>query len=237
MNIVLLEPEEVAAAGLVEITGRRARHVAAVLRKSVGDPLRVGVIGGSIGRASIVAISNEAVTLACCFGEQPPPPHPATLVLALPRPPVLRRVLAHCAAIGVKRIVVLHTARVEKSYWHSPALDEARVREQLVAGLEQGVDTVLPTISFARRLRPFVEDELAPLAAGAPIFLADPAAERACPADLGSPCVVIVGPEGGFVPFERELLQGNEAVPIGLGHRVLRVETAVAALLMRLAVV
>lgn len=40
----------------------------------------------------------------------------------LPLPPVLRQLLQHVTAIGVERIVLCQSARVEKSYWNSLAL-------------------------------------------------------------------------------------------------------------------
>ena len=41
----------------------------------------------------------------------------------------------------------------------------------------------------------------------------------------------MVGPEGGFVPFELELAQANGARPVHLGERTLSVDTALSATL------
>jgi RsmE family RNA methyltransferase len=108
------------------------------------------------------------------------------------------------------------------------------MREQLCLGLEQAGDTVLPELELHRRFRPLVEDVLARMAEGALRLVADPSATTACPVDVARPVVLVVGPEGGLVPFELELLANSGFSPIGLGPRVLRVEAAVVALLARL---
>ena len=59
----------------------------------------------------------------------PPPKIPLTVVLALPRPKVLNRILLDLTSLGVSRIVLLNSWRVEKSYWSSPALDESALLE------------------------------------------------------------------------------------------------------------
>src|SRR5439155_24423444 len=83
---------------------------------------------------------------------------PLTLVLALPRPKVLNRVIAGAVSLGVKRIFLINAWRVEKSYWKSPRLDH--LHDQAILGLEQAKDTILPQIDTRRLFRPFVEDEL-----------------------------------------------------------------------------
>jgi RsmE family RNA methyltransferase len=234
LNVVLLDPAELDAAGEVELDGRRSDHVRSVLGKGEGDTLRVGVVGGELGEAEIYSIENHRLRLRCRFGVAPPPKRPRTLVLALPRPPVLRRTLQHATAMGVARIVLLHTRRVEKSYWQSPALRDAAVREQLLLGLEQAVDTVLPEIERAQRFRPFVEDRLPTIVGDGLALVADPSASTPCPVDVAGDVTLVVGPEGGLLPHELDLLRAAGCTPVGLGPRVLRVETAVVALLARL---
>lgn len=232
MNLLLLEPGELADDGRAEIDGRRALHVRAILGKTAGDRIKIGVIGGRVGMAELREDHGDRIVLACVLDRDPPPPSAVTLVLALPRPPVLRRVLQHVATAGVKTIALVASARVEKSYWSSPALAEAELRAQLVLGLEQAGDTILPKISLHRRFRPFVEDELARWPIARRLF-ADVGAPP-CPCDVAGPTVVLVGPEGGWVPFEVELLAATGCVAVGLGSRPLRVEAAVSAVLGRL---
>lgn len=233
MNVVLMRAEQLDDEGRARLEGATAEHVRTILHKQVGDTLKVGRIGGQLGEATVVAADDTGFTIACRFDRDPPRKSGIQLVLALPRPPVLRRVLQHATAMGVTRIVLVNAARVEKSYWGSPALAPAAIEEQLLLGLAQAGDTVLPSVEQRQRLRPFVEDELA-TGAIATRLVADPSAQRACPTDLDAPAVLAVGPEGGWVPFELELMAQAGFDAIGIGPRILRVETAVVALLARL---
>jgi RsmE family RNA methyltransferase len=84
------------------------------------------------------------------------------------------------------------------------------------------------------RFRPFVEDELSGLTAGSLCLVAHPDSAQPCPGNLAGPFTLAIGPEGGFIPFEIDLLSRQGFRPVHLGPRPLRVETAVPALLGRL---
>jgi RsmE family RNA methyltransferase len=149
------------------------------------------------------------------------------LVLALPRPKALRRVLAASASMGVDRLVLLAAARVEKSYLSSPVLRPDRIRKHLLDGLEQAQDTVLPEVHLEPRFRPFVEDRMDALLGPGERWLLHPGEEGPrTPSDDGR-LALAIGPEGGWVPFERDLLQARGFRPLGFGARTLRTETVV----------
>ncbi len=235
MNVVLLDPAEVRPDGGASLQGRRAEHVAKVLGKAPGDTLAVGVRGGKLGSAQVVSSTKQALELAACvFDRDPPPKRPITLVLALPRPPVFRRLLQHVTALGIERLVLLHTRRVEKSYWMSPSLEPEAIDAQLQLGLEQAVDTVVPHVERARGFKAFVDERLPELATIARLLVAHPGPFPPCPVDLSGPVALLVGPEGGFIPYEIERLTDAGAQGVSLGPRILRVETATLALLGRL---
>lgn len=233
MNLILVEPHEVDG-DRATVSGRRARHIALIHRASAGKTLRIGIVGGAIGTGVVIRADTESAVLELGLDDAPPPPLACTLVLALPRPKVLRRVLAAAASFGIKRIVLTGAQRVEKSYWQSPSLAEGAVREELLCGLEQGCDTILPVVEMRRRLRPFVEDELAGAPAGTLALVAHPGAGEPCPRADGMPVTLVVGPEGGFVDFELDLLRAAGLKCVDLGNRPLRVEHALCALLGRL---
>lgn len=232
MNLLLIEDGEKLDGGLARVDGRKAEHLRTVLGKGVGDAVRVGELGGSIGRGVIERVEHGAAWIRYEVSEAPPPPLPLRLVLALPRPPMLRRILQHVTTLGVKQIVLMGTARVEKSFWGSHALRDDAVGEQLRLGLEQARDTVLPVVEQRRWFRPLVEDELAPWAGRKLVAEPEPGAVAAAWAPGRT--TVVVGPEGGLVPFELELLHAAGFEAVSLGERILRVETAVVALLARL---
>jgi RsmE family RNA methyltransferase len=156
----------------------------------------------------------------------------------MPRPKTLRKVLAGATAMGVKRIVVVNAARVEKSYFDSPLLHPAELREELALGLEQARDTAMPELLVRERFRPFVEDEAPVLWAAGRRLVAHPTVEQPIErCDLGdttTPAVVAIGPEGGWVPFELALFERLGFQPFTLGTRILRVETAVVTVLGQL---
>lgn len=235
MNLILLSPEDfLPGSARVRLAGRRLEHVRAVHRAAVGDELRVGLLGGRIGSGRVLVLGPDALEMEVRLDREPPAPLPVTLLLALPRPKVVRRVLRSATALGVKRVVLLNCFRVERSYWQSPFLSPAAVEGQLALGLEQACDTVSPVVELRRRFKPFVEDELPALAAGTLRLVAHPAAATPCPRGLAGPVTLAVGPEGGFIPYEVDLLRACGFEPVGLGERVLSVETAVPALLARL---
>lgn len=237
MNLILLAPEDIENDRLARIRDpRRLRHLREVHRACPGDRLILGVQGGGIGRGELLGLDAEAATFALEGLDQPPPPPlPVDLVLALPRPRMLARSLEHVTALGVKRITLLHTRRVEKSYWQSPELAPEKIHQHLVLGLEQARDTVLPEVTLERGFRPFIEDRLPDLLRGRRGLLAHPGMPAACPRGIETPAVLLVGPEGGFIPWEVEKLLAAGCEGVHLGPRILRVETAVIALLARLA--
>jgi RsmE family RNA methyltransferase len=226
MNLLLLRPGELSADGTARLTGRRLLHAREVLRLTRGDMLRVGVLDGLTGVAEVIHLDAQELVLRPLLTEPPPPRAGIDLLLAVPRPKALRKVLPAAAALGVGRVVLVNAARVEKSYFDSKALAPDAIRELLVLGLEQARDTRLPEVLVRERFRPFVEDELGGLWPAAARFVAHPAAEAA-PPPRPQPAVIAIGPEGGWVPFEIELLRAQRFSAFTLGPRTLRVEVAV----------
>ena len=233
MNLLLFAPQERDGDDLLTLRDRRHQHLLRTLRLQAGDELRVGELGGGIGRAEVLAINARSVRLRVRLDSDAPPPLPLTIVLALPRPKMLRRILRTLAETGVKQIHLINSYRVEKSYWQSPLLQPPALQDALLSGLEQGMDTIVPEVQLQRRFRPFAEDLLPSLCAERTALLADPAATEAYPASPRQPALLLIGPEGGFIPFERELLARAGARPVRLGDRVLRVETALQCALGR----
>jgi 16S rRNA (uracil1498-N3)-methyltransferase len=236
MNLILFDPEEIQHDRLACLRDpRRLRHLKEVHRARVGDVMTVGIRNGGIGRGELTLLSDDEARFTLDdIGTAPPTALPVHLVLALPRPRMLARSLEHVTALGVKEITLLHTRRVEKSYWQSPELDPAKIHEHLLLGLEQARDTVLPEVHLAKGFRPFVEDRLPALLTGRRGLLAHPGMPQPCPRGIDGPAVLLIGPEGGFIPYEVERLLEAGCTGIHLGPRILRVETAVVALLARL---
>jgi len=227
MNLLLLLPDELAPDGTARLTGARLRHLREVLGVGPGSTVRTGVLGGLVGTAEVLALTDAEAVLRTTL-DRPPPARPGVdLVLALPRPKALRRVLAASASLGVDRLFLVAAARVEKSYFSSPVLTPERMRKHLLDGLEQAQDTLPPEVHVEPRFRPFVEDRLDALLGLGERWLLHPGndgPERPSPEGR---LALAVGPEGGWVPFERTLLEARGFRPLGFGMRTLRTETIV----------
>lgn len=234
MNLLLLAPEDFTGAGRARLQGRRLAHVRLVHRAAQGDHLKVGLLGGRIGSGRVLRLDEDVMELDVELDQDPPPKLPIDLVLALPRPKVLNRAVAAAASLGVARIALVNAWKVEKAYWSSPRMEPANLRQQLVLGLEQARDTVLPELHLARLFRPFVEELLPDWSAGTEALLAHPGAAEPCPRGPLGRCVLAIGPEGGWIDAERESLRRAGFREVDLGPRILRVETALAALVGRL---
>lgn len=234
MNLILLFPEDLVDASRARLSGRRLKHVFEVHRANPGDQLAVGLLGGKIGTGTVTLIDRTVLEMDVRMDRDPPTALALTVVLALPRPKVLRRVLYSLSVLGAKRIILLNAARVEKSYWQSPFLAPEAISRQLVLGLEQSCDTLLPEVILRPKFKPFVEDELPEIMRGTLALAAHPRAGACCPRGIIGSVTLAIGPEGGFVPYEIEKLVSRGFAMVSLGERILNVETAIPALISRI---
>lgn len=235
MNCLLVEEEELdAGSGRVRIAGRRRRHAEEILRARPGDALQIGLIGGRLGRGEIEHLDAERLELRVRFDVDPPPKLGIDLVMALPRPPVFRRLLSTIASLGIPRLLVVGTARTEKSFWQSHVVEPEAIRDRLLLGLEQARDTRLPEVRLHRYFESLCDDVLPGWLRGRRALVAHPGAPEA-PRGPTGPTTLFVGPEGGILDYELERLRGLGFEPIGLGPRALRVEPVIPMLVGRLA--
>ena len=233
MNIVLLDPRQTEAEFWSISSTRQLEHLQQHLQIQVGDTLKVGIREGQRYLTEIVEISEKAVRLKPLQQETVPEKLPVTLIVALPRPKVLRRLIMDSVTLGVEKIILLHSYRVDKSYWQTPFLQQ--LNHYIELGLEQAGDTVAPKIELYKRFKPFVEDILPGLiSTDCPAYVAHPYAEQAMPFAIEHPCTIIIGPEGGFIPYEVDLLIKNGCQAVSLGNRIIRTETVIPYVLGRL---
>lgn len=242
MNCILLPESDIALPYAQINDPAQITHIHKVLNLQLGDTLKIGQLGGNLGTAIINEMTPNNIQLADVqLDTAPPPKLDVTVVLALPRPKVLRRLIMDMTALGVRDIVLINSYRTQKSYWQSPLL--ARLDEFVLEGLQQGVDTVAPRISMQKRFKPFVEDELASLITHDAIvahpyselsltqYLQRHALQSAPSTKAALPSVVCIGSEGGWINYEIELLAGQGCQAVHMGSRILRTEAAVNVLL------
>jgi RsmE family RNA methyltransferase len=235
MNIVLLEPNQITTTDNIwQIENQRQlQHLQQHIQLNCGDTLKVGVRNGQRYLTEVISVSEQQIRIRPIQVEAIPAKLPVHLILALPRPKVLRRIIMDAVTLGVERISLIHSYRVDKSYWQSPFLQQ--LNDYVTLGLEQAGDTITPEIQLYKRFKPFVEDVLPTFISDQkPAYVAHPYAEQQMPYAIQHACSLIVGPEGGFIPYEVDLLKKNGCQAMSLGNRILRTETAVSHILGRL---
>jgi 16S rRNA (uracil1498-N3)-methyltransferase len=234
MNRILLEQDEVGADGRACVTGRRAAHIVGVLKPAVGDSLRVGMVNGGAGMGEVLSVERGRVALACRFDEALPSPPRIDVLLAVPRPKVMRRLWSALASLGVGRIVLTNAEKVERNYFDTHWLEEETYRPLLIEGLEQSGDTRLPQVTVCRRLKPFVEDVLdREFQKGRRLICHPREAQPVGRINLSeAPRILLaIGPEGGWSDYEVDLFARYGFDCVSLGWRTLRTDVACIALI------
>ena len=235
MNWLLLEPDEVPPKGPVVLHGDQARHAREVLHAVPGQRLRLGIVDGPFGTGEVLGTDPDgSIRLRAEWYPAPPPRPRIDLLLAMPRPKVMRRLWPVLASLGVGRIFIANAWKVERGYFDTPALDPATIRAGLLEGLRQAGDTLLPEVTIHRRLRPLVEDVLPSLPSYANRWIAHPDASASTPLSSlpnSGRTLLAIGPEGGWIPDEVDLFRRHGFAPLSLGPRILRTDTACAVLL------
>ena len=234
MNLVLFEKTDFTREDRVTISGRRFEHLVSTNRIKPGDELNCGLLNDRMGTARVESVESTCCTMAVRLDRDPPPSVPLVLVMALPRPKAMSRIIQSVTSLGVKQIFLVNSWRVEKSYWKSPALAPEKLRQNMILGLEQARDTLLPTIRTARLFRRFVEQDLDAYSRNSLKIVAHPKTDRVCPAGVNRPVTLAVGPEGGWIDPEIGSFERQGFKVCTMGERILRVETAVPCLISRI---
>ena len=263
MNRILFEKDEIVD-GIATFGGARAEHVMNVLHGEVGQVLKTGEIDGPIGTSKIVNISGTGILPVqrekdtSSFGRtgETPVPHDGgcslcvtvrcrhdadsirpwvDLILAPPRPRVMKRLLPQLATMGVGRIFLVGAKKVEKDFWGATLLKEENYRPLLIDGLMQAGTSILPTLETRRNFRKFVKEELDGLWPEAKRIIAHPYdGNRTIEQSNNQTILLAVGPEGGWTDEEVALLEEHGFSRYSLGSRILRTDTATIALLAQL---
>lgn len=235
MNWLLLEPSDIPPDGPVVLRGEQARHAREVLHAAPGQRLRIGIVDGPLGIGEVLGADPDGSIRLRADWETAPPPRPRIdLLLAMPRPKVMRRLWPVLASLGVGHIFIANAWKVERGYFDTPALEPATIRSGLLEGLRQAGDTLRPEVTIHRRLRPLVEDVLPALPPYTSRWIAHPDSSTSTPlASLVSSnrTLLAIGPEGGWIPDEVDLFRRHGFAPLSLGPRILRTDTACAVLL------
>lgn len=252
MNRILFAKNEMVD-GRAVFSDERAEHVLNVLHGTVGKVLKTGEIDGLAGTSTIVEIRNlherepgsaqrgngllaGEIVVECNHSEKSAEPW-IDLILAPPRPRVMKRLLPQLAAMGVGNIVLVGAEKVEKAFWGAQLVKEDVYRPLLVDGLMQCGTTILPTIRIEKNFRRYAESRMDEEFADHLKIVAHPPKDGApsvsCSCQPARP-VVAIGPEGGWTDDEVNLLESRGFSRYSLGSRILRTDTATIAVIAQL---
>ena len=233
MNIVLLDPRQTTSELWAITSARQVEHLKIHVDVQIGDTLKVGIREAKRYLTEVVAIEEKVIRVKPLQEESVPAKLAVTLIVAMPRPKVLRRLIMDSVTLGVEKIILLHSYRVDKSYWQTPFLQQ--LDQYVNLGLEQAGDTIAPQIEIYKRFKPFVEDVLPNMiSADCPAYVAHPYTEIKMPYAIDHPGTILIGPEGGFIPYEIDLLEKNGCLAFSLGNWIIRTETVIPYVLGRL---
>ncbi|MCG8480889.1 MAG: RsmE family RNA methyltransferase [Spirochaetales bacterium] len=199
-----------------------------MLRSRPGDELRVGVVNGPTGTATLRSIDRDGVVLDVRWSAAGPPSLDVHILLGHPRPPVLRRLWRDLASMRVASITAFIGILSERSYLKSSVWDD--YGQALCEGMSQGAHTAPPTIRRAADLAAAIAEtgdgrRRIVASPGGTTSLANLLEEIASARDTG-PIHLCVGPERGFTVEEEALLLDDGFRAVALGSSVLRTETA-----------
>ncbi|SLM28999.1 conserved hypothetical protein [Desulfamplus magnetovallimortis] len=242
MNMIILFQSDFTGPETITLWGRRKAHLENVNRVKPGDTLKVGLLNHQMGKGTVTSISEDSIQMSVDLTYAPPLPLPLTLILALPRPKMLKRILQTTASLGIKEIYLINTWRVEKSFWSSPLLYQKNLEKELILGLEQAKDTLLPKIHLKRLFMPFITEDLPDIIEQSsqiespPLLLTTHPGEQLppCPEKVKQRTILAMGPEGGFIDKEIASLEKAGFKTVQLGNRILRLETAIPYVTARL---
>lgn len=240
MNLIILTENDCVSKERYILKDNRLVHIREILKLSSGDKIDVGLLNGPVGQAVLEKSSDDEIILNILKLETQPVKTPVIdLICALPRPQTLKKVLFSAAMMNIRQVHLIRANRVEKSYYQSPLLEKDNYKRFLLDGLQQGKNTMMPEVHIHNKFRPFFEDRLCELENKLNFnnsikLLPDQQAEDSIKDiidELSAHLFIAIGPEGGWVPFEIELMEKAGFKRCSLGSWTLRVEHALTAVL------
>lgn len=230
MNIILFDsmPSDNTICAASESHGEIFDHLTKVLKVSPGQSVRMGIVNQSEGTAVITSVTDSRVSFEYT-AQAKPVLHPVTLLVAQVRPICMKRILREAVSLGVERIILTGSDTGEKSYLSSNLYKTGEYKWYLTEGAMQSGHAGIPEVLFTKTVSEAIAlcpgDTLTSLILPDNICGAVPLRE----AKLKEKAVFAVGPERGWSDRERKLFIKNGYMPVLLGDRILRTETACSA--------
>jgi len=234
MNWIVFDKSELENDNLM-FCDERANHIISVLKLSCGDKVRVNCINGLKGSATIFAINGRKVYLKCEL-EKESKRSTIDLIIAMPRPKAMKRLWPQIAAIGVNRVFIINSQRVEQSYFDSHVLKFDNYYRLLKEGLSQSGESHIPEVKIYNKFSSLF-DEITNINYSNHLKLvANPFAkftiyDKSKVIEEFGKIFIAIGPEGGWTKSEMDFFLKNKFEQVTLGKRVLRSDTAIIGLL------
>jgi 16S rRNA (uracil1498-N3)-methyltransferase len=219
--VITLVAEELDS-GEVAVEGEAYRHLFRARRVPVGAAVRVVDGRGHARWGEVARVDRSSARVA--LGD-PAPTHEPSFRLER-----ASRMVEKATEIGVSAIRFLNSARAPRTFGDGTI---ERMRRVAVSAVEQCHRSLVPEITG-----PDAWEEIGRLATGAEgRWFLDPQGALGGWGDQGGSGALLIGPEGGWAPEEREQVLAEGWRPVGLGPRILRIESAavvgVAMLLLK----
>jgi 16S rRNA (uracil1498-N3)-methyltransferase len=255
MNRLLLGREQIvpvsSTVATALVVGRQAKHLRSVIKAAVGSTLRAGIIGGASGTVAIMEVVDDDYRVQFTVDSNTGAdsslnsialaPWNVHLVLAMPRPKVLSRVLQAAASFGLSSITLTNAWRVDKSYLGSARLLSGEIEESLQLGAEQGGFCYVPRVVVHDRFVEMIEAQAAmqEVLPASLRLIAHPLAAHGMEhwqstVQSDTHVRIAIGPEGGWIDREVDTFMSHGFVSVHLVQGILRVEPAVSAMLGQL---
>jgi len=226
-DIRIYQPINLKINNIIQLDSNATHHLVRVLRAKVGDTLTLFNGRGGEYQAVISHIDKKRVEvniLSFSAREVESPIH-IQLAQGIARGEKMDFIVQKAVELGVTAIIPLMTERC------NVRLDKERFLNRLdhwqaviTSACEQSGRNRLPSLIEAKTFHEW----LASVPADHYRFVLSPHVEKKWPADIphASNIVILIGPEGGLSEAEVELAVKNGFMPLNLGQRVLRTETA-----------
>jgi 16S rRNA (uracil1498-N3)-methyltransferase len=215
-----------AAGAEVPLNESQAHYLLHVMRAQEGD--RVSLFNGSDGEwlAEIAKAGKRGVTLACLKQTEPQTEVPDIWLLFAPVKKTPADYLVQKATeLGVARLQPVFTRRTIVT-----RVNEERLLANAIEAAEQSGRLSVPEIGAPMPL----EKALTAWPKDRTLYFCDEGGDAQPLAEVAKlgPAAILTGPEGGFDPAERAMLRALPfVVPVTLGPRILRADTAALAAL------
>lgn len=217
----------------IYITGKDVNHIRNVLRMKIGEELSVGNgVDGKEYRCVIEEFQEDAIHCKLCFikEEGVELPVKVTLFQGLPKADKMELIIQKAVELGVyeivpvatKRCVVKLDAKKEASKiqrWQAIAEAAAKQSKRAVVPVIRPVQTIKEAVVNASAM----EHKMIPYELAEGMESSRKAFEEI---EAGSSVAIFIGPEGGFEESEIAMAKEAGMIPISLGKRILRTETA-----------